>query len=268
MENVVVTIVMPAYNASMFIANSICSVLSQSLASWELIVVDDSSDDDTVAIVEEYASYDARIRLIKLVENSGAAVARNVAIRVATGRYISFLDSDDRWLPQKLEVQLAFAQKNDAAFIFSAYRRVDEAGKGLGEVEVPESVSYRELFKTNHIGCLTAMYDTQKLGKNEMPLIRKRQDLGLWLKLLKKTPVAYGQQEVLATYTVRSDSISANKCSASAYQWKVYRDVEQLNLLASCYYFTHYAIRGVLKSRFPFLARALKVMNKVGEDSK
>lgn len=228
-----------------------------------MIVVDDCSDDGTIDIVDEYAKLDPRIRLVRLEKNGGAAVARNAAIRAAQGRYISFLDSDDRWLPHKLDAQLAFIRERNAAFVFSAYKKFAESGQELGMVGVPASVSYRELLKTNLIGCLTAMYDSQKLGKVEMPLVRKRQDLGLWLKLLQKTPIAYGQNEVLASYTVRSGSVSADKRAAAAYQWKVYRDVEQLGLPASCYYFSHYAIRGVLRSRFPNLACRLGVMHGV-----
>lgn len=259
---VMVTVVTPTYNSADRIAMTIESVRAQTFADWEMIVVDDCSDDGTVDIVDEYAKLDPRVRWIKLEQNGGAAVARNAAIRAAQGRYISFLDSDDRWLPHKLEAQLAFAKEHDAAFVFSAYSRVDETGKNLGIVGVPGKVCYRELLKSCYIGCLTAMYDTQALGKVEMPLIRKRQDFGLWLKLLKKTSVAYGQRDVLATYTVRDGSISADKRSASIFQWKIYREVEKLSLAASCYYFAHYAVRGVLRSRLPAMARKLGVMHK------
>lgn len=264
---VMVTVVTPTYNSADFIAITIESVRAQTFTDWEMIIVDDCSDDITVNIVNEYTNLDPRIRLIRLAKNSGAAVSRNAAIHAAEGRYISFLDSDDRWLSHKLETQLAFIREHGAAFVFSAYKKVCESGQDLGVVGVPATVSYRKLLKSCYIGCLTAMYDTSKLGKVEMPLIRKRQDLGLWLRLLKLTPIAYGQQEILATYTMRSDSISSNKRSASAYQWKIYREVEHLSLTASCYYFTHYAIRGVLRSRFPTLARTLGVMHGVNKDN-
>ena len=93
-----------------------------------------------------------------------------------------------------------------------------------------------------------------------MPLIRKRQDFGLWLRLLKKTKYAYGLNETLGRYQVRQDSISANKASAAAYNWRVYRDIEKLSLLKSSYYFSHYAVRGLLRTKFPRLAKALGVL--------
>lgn len=262
-----VSVITPAYNSLFYMSGAIESVIVQTFAEWEMIVVDDCSDDGTVAIIEEYARRDPRIRLIRLEQNGGAAVARNTAIRAAKGRYISFLDSDDRWLPHKLEAQLTFIREQDAAFVFSAYRKIDESGQGLELVGVPDTVSYRGILKSNYIGCLTAMYDTRKLGKVETPLIRAHEDLGLWLRLLKKTPLAYGQNEVLALYTLRGGSISADKRTAAAYQWRVYREVERLGLAASCYYFVHYAVRGVLRSRFPSLARTLGVMHEVSNNN-
>lgn len=262
-----VTVVMPAYNSAEFIATAIESVRAQSLDDWEMIVVDDASDDGTVAVVEEYVRRDPRVCLITHEHNSGAAAARNTATRAAKGRYISFLDSDDRWLPHKLEAQLAFIRALDVAFVFSAYRKTDVLGQDIGLVGVPDTASYRDILKSNYIGCLTAMYDSHQLGKVEAPLVRAHEDFGLWLRLLKKTPLAYGQQEVLALYTMRGDSVSADKRMAAAYQWKVYRDVERLKLTASCYYFAHYAIRGSLRSRFPGLARMLGVMHRVGKNN-
>lgn len=255
-----VSIITPLHNAEAYISNTIGSVLHQTHQKWELIIVDDMSEDDSVQIVENFSKNEARIKLIRLRENSGAAVARNTAIEAASGRYIAFLDSDDVWLPEKLECQLAFMQQNNYPFSFSAYERIDENDESLGLVGVPEKVSYKQLLKTSVIGCLTAMYDTVYFGKVMMPLIRKRQDYGLWLKLLKQTDFAYGLQTPLGQYRVRRDSISANKLNTSTYNWRIYRQVEKLSFLASCYYFSHYAVRGLLRTKFPVIAKKLGVM--------
>lgn len=252
-----VSVVMPVYNGEAFIAESIRSVIQQSYQNWELIVVDDASVDTSVDRVKALCSDDERIRLIQLERNSGAAFARNKAIERARGQYIAFLDSDDLWLPHKLERQLAFMQAVSAAFSYSAYEKVDVNGMTWGQVSVPRKVEYSDLLKTCSIGCLTAMYDTKYFGKVHMPNIRKRQDLGLWLGLLKKTKYAYGLNETLAKYRLRPDSISSNKLSAAKYQWLLYRDVERLNLLKSIYYFSHYAVQGLLKAKVPALARKL-----------
>lgn len=256
-----ISIITPSYNSAGFILNTIRSVIDQTVSNWELIIVDDCSTDNSIEVIEGFVDKDPRIKLIQLTENSGAAVARNKGIEAAKGRYIAFLDSDDVWSPDKLEKQLAFMQANDYPFTFAAYDKVDEAGKVFGHVGVPDKVTYSDLLKSCSIGCLTAMYDTEFFGKVYMPLIRKRQDLGLWLKLLKKTKYAYGLNETLGFYKVRKDSISANKKSAALYQWRIYRDIEHLSLIKSFYYFAHYAIRGLLKTKFPKVAKLLGILN-------
>ncbi|WP_176719658.1 glycosyltransferase family 2 protein [Salinivibrio sp. BNH] len=242
-----VSIITPSYDCSNYISNTIDSVLFQTFTDWEMIVVDDCSSDNSVSVINSYMEKDSRIRLIQLKENSGAAIARNTAIEVAQGRYIAFLDSDDLWEPEKLAIQLSFMQRNDIAFSFSAYHKINEEAVDIGTVSVPENVSYHQLLKCCVIGCLTAMYDTNKIGKVYMPLIRKRQDFGLWLRILKKCGIAYGIAQPLAKYRVRKDSISSNKLKAALYNWKLYREVENLNLFQALYYFSHYAISGVLR---------------------
>lgn len=252
-----ISIITPAFNCDSVLKATVHSIIDQSYSNWELIIVDDLSTDSTLEVAQQFADSDDRIKVLKLEKNSGAAVARNTALINATGRYIAFLDSDDLWKPHKLETQLRFMQENDIAFSYSAYAQIDETGEFIREILVPATVSYSQLLKTNVIGCLTAMYDVEKLGKVKMPLIRKRQDFGLWLNILKKTDLAYGIQEPLALYRVRENSVSANKFSAASYTWRLYRDVERLSLLSSVYCFTCYAVGGVLRSRFPKIARAL-----------
>ncbi len=260
-----VSVVMPVYDGEAFIAESIRSVMQQSFKNWELIVVDDASADKSVDLVKTLCTEDERIRLIQLEQNSGAAVARNTAIESARGRYIAFLDGDDLWLPHKLELQLAFMQETGAAFSFSAYNRIEVSGHHLTPIGVPERLAYQDLCKTNYIGCSTAIYDTQVYGVRFMPLIRKRQDYGLWLDLLRDGQQARGLNETLATYRVRTDSISANKAKTSAYTWQIYRDVEAFTLMKSAYYFCQYAIRGVLRRHFPSLAVQLGVLHRAGK---
>jgi len=258
--NPLVSIVTPSYNSAALISETIQSVLSQTVFDWEMIVVDDCSSDNSVEVIQFFVDQDSRIKLIQLSINSGAAVARNVAIETAKGRYIAFLDSDDLWLTNKLEKQLSFMQENNYPFTFAAYDKLDESGQVFGHIGVPDRVSYADLLKVCSIGCLTAMYDTKYFGKVTMPLIRKRQDLGLWLKLLKKTDYAYGLNEILAQYRVRADSISANKVNAAKFTWQLYREVEGLNLINAIYYFSHYAVRGLLRTKAPGLARLLRIL--------
>lgn len=253
-----VSIITPSYNSSKFIKHTIGSILNQAFLDWELIIVDDCSTDNSCEVIQKFVELDRRIKLIKLEKNSGAAVARNTGIENATGRFIAFLDSDDTWHPEKLEKQVSFMLKNDYAFTYTQYHKVSENGDKVGELYFPSKTNYHNLLKTCVIGCLTAMYDTHKIGKVYFPLIRKRQDFALWLKILKKIDFAYGLDEDLAGYTVRSDSISANKFKAAQYNWYLYRHIEKLSLIKTLYYFSHYMIKGIIRTKFPQLAQKFK----------
>jgi glycosyltransferase involved in cell wall biosynthesis len=243
-----VSVIMAAYDSERYIKQSIESVQAQTFTSWELIVVDDCSNDNTSALISNSAAIDSRVRLIKLRVNSGAAAARNRAIIQARGRYLAFLDSDDLWYPHKLKTQLDFMRSVDTSFCYSAYDQIDPAGKSIGTRQVPAKVCYSDLLKSCSVGCLTAIYDTAHYGKILMPDIRKRQDLALWLCLLRHTNSAYGIQEPLAQYRVRKDSLSSNKFLAAKATWHVYRDIENLPFSLSLYFFCHYAVRGLSRA--------------------
>lgn len=271
-----VSIIMPSCNSEKYIATAIESVTGQSYQNWELIVVDDYSTDDTPNIVTAFEKVDSRIVLIRQYERLGPAKSRNRGIKLARGRFIAFLDSDDVWLSEKLERQLSLMQSNNAALTYTAYQKMNSNGAMWpSAIEVPHTLTYRDLLKTNHIGCLTAMYDTQQLGKLYMPEDTKREDLRLWLQIAKlmhhhedyafwlgilksigssrsrqlgNTRVM-GINEVLALHRVHSQSVSSNKLRAATYQWAVYRKVEKLPLAQSLYYFLHYAYHGWKKNR-------------------
>lgn len=243
-----VSIIMPNYNGAQFLEETITSVLTQTYKNWELLLVDDCSFDDSVKLIDSLTSEDRRVKLIKLTENSGPAIARNHAIKEAKGRYIAFLDSDDLWHKDKLTKQISFMEEQGAALSYTSYYRIKEtSGKIIYQFHVPEKVDYSELLKQNIIGCLTAIYDTKKIGKVYMPNIDKRQDFGLWLNILKKIHYAYGMTEPLASYRVRSTSVSSNKILASKYNWKLYREVEKLPLYKAIYYFGWYTYKSILQ---------------------
>ena len=253
---------MPCYNSSGYLDESILSVINQTMRDFELIIVDDCSLDNSVDVVKKYLQYEKRIKLIALNRNSGAAAARNMAIKEAEGRFIAFLDSDDLWHPQKLEKQISFMLKNNYAFSYTAYEKINEEGKVFGCVGALPQLNYKQLLKTNEIGCLTAIYDTEHLGKIYMPTETKREDYATWLSILKRTDCAYGLSEVLGQYRVYANQSSAKKGKMAKENWKLYRNIENLGVIKSAYYFSHYVIRGVLRTKFPKLARMLGVLHK------
>ncbi|AKX50699.1 glycosyltransferase family 2 protein [Thiopseudomonas alkaliphila] len=257
-----VSIITPLYNCSTFLESTIRSIIAQSYIDWELVLVDDCSQDNSLDIANDYVAQDSRIKLIKLTKNSGAAVARNIAIEEASGRLIAFLDSDDLWHPQKLEKQINFMLENNYAFSYTAYEKINEEGKVFEYVGAPQQLSYKQLLKTNEIGCLTVIYDTKHLGKVYMPTETKREDYATWLSILKKTDYAYGMPEILGQYRVYANQSSAKKGKMAKENWKLYRNIENLGVIKSAYYFSHYIIRGVLRTKLPKLARMLGVLHK------
>ncbi|NPA53714.1 MAG: glycosyltransferase family 2 protein [Aquificae bacterium] len=242
-----VSIITPSYKSKKFIKKTIESVLNQTYKNWEMIIVDDCSPDKSNEIIQEYIKKDNRIKLIKLSKNSGPAVARNTAIKEAKGRYIAFLDADDLWLPEKLEKQISFMEEKNLPMTYSSYYMIDEEDNPVGEYIVEPVLTYKKLLKRNMVGCLTGIYDTKKLGKVYMPDILKRQDHGLWLKILKKIGKTEGIVEPLAIYRLRKNSVSSNKIIAAKYTWKLLREVENLNLLQAAYYFGWYIYYGLNK---------------------
>lgn len=247
--SILVSIITPSYNSSKYIEETIRSVQSQTFKEWEMIIVDDCSTDNTIDIVEQFILSDNRIKLFENNTNLGAAETRNLAIKKSKGRYIAFLDSDDVWLPNKLEKQLLFIEENNLSFTYSAYYKIDEEGNKKGVFYPPKEITFENLLKTCSIGCLTAIYDTNKLGKVYMPNIRKRQDYALWLIIFRKIQKTKGiVDQPLAYYRVRRGSISSNKFKAAIYHYKVLRNYGSINFIKSIYYFVFYLIKGVAKS--------------------
>lgn len=244
--NSLVSIVMPTHNSSKTIIDSVKTVIEQTYSEWELLLVDDCSSDNTWSLIQGLTKSDARIKAISNEVNIGAGGSRNKAIELSKGRYIAFLDSDDKWCKTKLEKQIAFMQKNKVAFSYTGYQKFNESGL-QGVVIPPVSATYKKLIVSNFIGCLTVIYDQFILGKQYMPLIRKRQDFGLWLKLLSECNIARGMPEVLAYYSVDT-GMSQNKFNILKWQWLFYRKELNLSFIKTAYIFPIYAYKGIFKS--------------------
>lgn len=247
LSNMTVSIITPTHNSACFICETLDAILAQTQTHWELLITDDASTDDTCEIIEAYQQKDKRIKLFKLEENAGAAVARNNSIRHASGRFIAFCDSDDVWTTDKLEKQIGFMLDNGHAFTFAPYHIISEQGNKIGFSSTRDKVNYKDILITCDIGTLTAVYDTFMLGKVYMPLIRKSQDYGLWLRILKMIDYAHSYPKPLGHYRIRPHSISNNKIKAMQYIWKVYREVENLSFTHSIWLMFVYSLYGIKK---------------------
>ncbi len=248
--NSLVSIITPSYNSAKFIAETIQSVQNQTYQYWEMIIVDDGSSDETENVVLSIIQNDNRIQFHKLIRNSGPAVARNTGIEKSSGDFMTFIDADDIWFPTFIENNIKTIQETGIPFVFSSYKRANEQLEFVySDFIVPHKVSYTDILKSNSISCLTAFVDIKKLGKKYMPLIRKRQDMGLWLNYLKVIPFAHGIQKTQAIYRIRENSLSRKKSDLLKYQWQFYREVEKLNVFQSVYYMLHWMYRGFMKYR-------------------
>lgn len=240
-----VSVIMPLYNSSAFMEESVRSVLDQTFADFELILVDDCSTDDTLAVAQELSGNDVRIRVVAQPKNAGACATRNAGISAACGRYIAFLDSDDQWKKEKLAIHLAGIHEKNAVLSYTDYVVIDEHGTVIRQNLTPQRMTYHDLMKNTVIGCSTVIYDSERLGKRYFPLIRKHEDLALWLSILREIDYAHRCGPPLSLYRVHPGSLSANKLKAAAYTWEIYRRIEGLSLLSAAFYFGHYALSAV-----------------------
>ena len=232
-EEELVSIIMPSYNTASFIRESVDSILKQTYTNWELIIVDDCSTDDTDNVLVTFT--DERIQIYKNEINSGAAVSRNKALKVAKGKWIAFLDSDDLWNPDKLEKQIAFMKKEGCSFSYTNYEEINTEGQKTGiKISGPKKITKTGMFNYCWPGCLTVMYDAEKIGMIQIEDIKKNNDYAMWLKVCKKAD-CYLLDECLAQYRKgRSGSISTHSIKTMiGWHYKLYREAENMSKLAS-----------------------------------
>lgn len=247
MEQRLVSIITPMYNAEKTIAQTIESVLLQTYSNWEMIIMDDCSTDKSAKIVEEYLKKDFRIQYYRAEKNSGVANAREDAISRAKGHYLAFLDSDDLWKKDKLRRQIELMQKENIPFCYSAYEVIDKKGKIIKKKrKVPVVADYKKLLKGNFIPCLTVVVEREVLLNRNIPKI-SHEDYAMWLMILKTGIKAYGINEVLASYRINRKSISANKWKSAKWTWTIYYRQEKLPLFRCLFYFANYALYAIKK---------------------
>ena len=242
-----VSVVMPAYNAERFVEAAIRSVQSQTVADWELLVLDDGSSDGTCAIAACLAQEDPRIRLLPNGENLGVARTRNRGFDLSRGQFVALLDSDDVWHPEKLEKQLArLAAGGD--FCYCSYAIIGKNGeKARSDFLVPETVDFEKLLRQNIIGCSTVLLRRELTGKYRFTTQFFHEDYVLWLQLLQSGCRAVGCPEVLADWRYIADSRSFDKGKSARNRRDFYRKYLKLSLLKSAWVFAAYALTGVRK---------------------
>ena len=246
-NSILISVVMPNYNGHRFVERSIDSVLSQTYQNFELIVVDDCSKDDSLSLIQHKAQSDSRIRVIALEHNAGVANARNVGIKEAKGEYIALLDNDDLWTEDKLERQLALAQKG-ADIVYCSYDFVDEQSNPIKKpFIVPSQTNFSKMLASSVISCSSCFIKTELMQAHPFDPSFYHEDYVLWMELLRVCPVAYGDRQVLMHYRQVTGSRSNKKGNAARERWNTYRKALKLNVLTSAWAFVRYAVNGVMK---------------------
>ena len=245
-----ISIILPTYNAEKYIKETIESILNQTYKNWELIITDDNSSDKTLKILRLYAKRFDRIKLYINSKNEGAACARNNCLKFCNSDFIAFIDSDDWWEINKLELQINFMLENNYPISFTSYRLIDENGVSINKIiESKKIINYNNYLKNTIIGMSTSMINKKITGPFDFVDIRTRQDTYLWISLLKRGLSAHGINQVLCNYRVRKNSLSSNKIKAALMVWSLYRDFEKFNFFKSLYFFLFY-LYNAFKKRF------------------
>ncbi len=240
-----VSVIIPVYNNSPYLGECLDSVVNQTYKNLEIIIIDDKSTDNSLEVIRKY--HDKRIKVISLKKNSGVAIARNNGVKIATGDYICFLDSDDYWVNDKIEKQVKFMSENGYAFIYGDYAYFNN-GKAR-RVCVPKSITYNQLLKDTTVFTSTVMFVMKQIRKSDiyMPNIRRGQDIVTWWNVLRKGVVAHAADGLLAFYrTGNGDSLSHNKLQALKRTWRAYQ-TQDISLIKRCLLFLCYAKNAVIR---------------------
>lgn len=245
MKKPLISIIIPTFNSEKFIKESLDSAINQTYRNIEIIIIDDNSTDKTESLIKNFKWENTAYIYIKNKFNIGAASSRNIGIRVAKGEYIAFLDSDDKWLPEKLEKQLDFMEKTGSYISCTSYFKINEKSQRYQLVNPPDLINYSRLLRSCPIGCLTVMYNVRLLGKVFFDNRSKREDYLTWLTLSKKICQIDVIKKPLAEYRTYKNQSSANKIKMAKENWKIYREIENLNIIKSVFYFTNYAFIGI-----------------------
>lgn len=241
-----VSIIMPVHNGASTIVQSIESILNQTYKDIKLYIIDDCSTDETSKLLQSFYICNERVVLLRNIKNKGVAESRNIGIKQSRGKYIAFCDSDDLWNETKLEKQLDFLESKKVDVVCTNYNVIDLESNIIGSVCSPEIITYKKMLRKNHIGNLTGIYNAKKLGKVYQKKIG-HEDYLMWLEILRKTDQAICIQENLAKYRVSKNSLSANKIVAAQWTWNIYRKQLKMPIIPALYFFSQYAIQGLLK---------------------
>lgn len=250
MEKVpMISVIMPAYNATKYLEEAVQSVIRQTFDDWELLIIDDCSRDETYQLMQKLQKRDSRIRILQNAENCGVAKTRNYGVSQARGEWVAFLDSDDRWDPSKLEKQVALIRSNpEIEFTFTGSAYIEDDGMSISyELHVPGKVSRKRIMGRNIISCSSVVLKKKLMEEHPMQDNREiHEDFAAWLEILKDVPYAYGVDEPLLIYRRALASKSGKKSKSAVMNWNTY-EVSGINGILRILCMMSYTFFGLVK---------------------
>lgn len=243
-----ISIVLPIFNAGLFLEQTLASVTAQTFKDWELIAIDDGSTDQSLDILTRAAKIDRRITVLTHEKSLHVYAARNTGIDHATGQYIAFLDADDLWSKTKLAMQLDFMREQASQFCCTSFDVINAHGHPIGIRSVPKYTNKSMLLLCNTIGTSTVMMTRALLGDRRFPPLKRRQDYALWLTLLGQDQNCLGFNEPLTQYRRHEGSLSAPRLQAIIATWRVYRTVPDVSFGRALWSYANYLVRTSIKN--------------------
>ncbi|HEY5588810.1 MAG TPA: glycosyltransferase family 2 protein [Candidatus Paceibacterota bacterium] len=250
MQTLVVTcsVIIPVYNSEKYLEMTIKSVIVQTYADIEIVIIDDCSTDSSYDVIKKWGAADSRIRILRNEKKLGVAETRNKGIETALGEYIALLDSDDIWLPEKLEKQISFMEEKCCSLSYCSYDLINSTDNIFGEpFLVPKMANLSALLKNNFLSCSTIIVRREFFLNHLFSSEYYHEDYVVWLSMLKECKIVYGINEVLAKYRVMKGTRSANKIKSAKERWKIYRDLLKMNVFVSIYFFAFYVYKSLKK---------------------
>ena len=225
-----VSIILPNYNSSKTIKETISSILNQAYKNWELIIVDDNSDKITKSILFKYKKLN-KIKILYLKKNKGAAYCRNLAIKKSKSYYVAFIDSDDLWQKNKLNLQINFMQKNNYFFTYTNYKTFKINNPIKKTILAPSKFNFNSFVKNTSIATSTMIVKRSIAGKIKFSNTKICEDYYYKCQLLKKIANAYCYPGCLTEYQIRKDSLQSNHIRNLYWIWKINKSLNRFDIL-------------------------------------
>ena len=245
--NSLVSVIMPYYNKKNYFLKSINSALKQTYTNIEILIIYDDQNRDDLEYIENCIKNDSRVKIIFNDNNKGAAYSRNKAISLARGEYIAFLDCDDYWEANKIELQLNFMLTHGYDFSHTTYQVINYNGKIVSTIRARKTLKYKELLKSCDIGLSSVILKRKLLTDMKFPELKTKEDFVLWLGLAKKSVDLVGLDKPLMFWRKTPNSLSSSIFQKLKDAFKVYHLYEKKNFFYSIFYVIRLSIYALFK---------------------